>query len=195
MKNLILSCFVTLSLLIACNSHKSKITTATDEAQSSADLITDDTDAIQKRLEQMKKLPPLSADQVKALFPEELAGIKQSDYTRINNEGYEAGEATYHSDDGKEVHLTIFDCVGDAGIGKYNIMYQAYINMESGDENGYKKTVDFNGDKAIESYDKKEDKYGILFTSGNRLLVNAEGEKMGLDTLKQAAGGLNFKIK
>jgi len=193
MKNLILPCFVTVCLLTACNGNKTK-NPARDEAKPSTEIIADSAGDIQQRLEQMKKLAPLSPDQIKALFPEELADLKQSDYRRINNEEYEAGEATYKSDDGKEVHLTIFDCVGEAGVGKYNIMYLGYIDMESEDESGYKKSVSFNGGKAIESYEKKEDKYGILFPSGDRLLINVEGEKTGLDAVKQAAGSLNLKI-
>jgi len=193
MKNFILPCFVTVLLSIACDSNKARNSAPQDEAKSSTEIITDSSDDVQKTLEQMKELTPLNPDQVKGLFPDELSGIKQSDYRRINNEGYEIGEATYKSDDGKELHLTIFDCVGDAGVGKYNIMYLGYINTESGDETGYKKPVSFNGEKAIESYEKNQDKYGILFPSGKRFLVSVEGEKTGLDTVKQAASSLNLK--
>ena len=194
MKNFILPCFVIVFLLIACNNNKAKNSAPQDEANSSTEIITDSSDDVQQRLEQMKELPPLNPDQIKALFPDELAGLKRSGYSGINNEGYEIGEATYTSDDGKELQLTIFDCVGDAGVGKYNIMYLGYINTESADETGYKKPVSFNGEKAIESYEKNQDKYGILFPSGKRFLVNVEGEKTGLDTVKQAASSLNLKI-
>ena len=194
MRNFILFCLL-LNVLIACNNNKGKgpgsEATKSDSAQGT--MPANEADAIQKTMEQMKQLKPFNADQVKALFPQELAGMKQSGYTPGNNEGYETGEARYDSTDGKALDVTVFDCAGEAGAGKYNIMYVGYLNTEAGDDNGYKKSIRFNGDKAIESYDKKQNRYSILFLSGNRLLVNVEGENMGLDEVKQSASNLNLK--
>jgi len=194
MRSFILLCLV-LNSLIACNNNKTKgpadDAAKSDSAQGS--MPASETDLIQKRMEQMKQLSPLSSDQVKALFPEEVAGMKQSGYTPANTEGFEVGEARYEAGDGKALDITIFDCAGEAGAGKYNIMYAGYLNTESADENGYKKSIRFNGDKAIESYEKKQGRYSILLLSGDRLLVNVEGENIELDAVKQAAGSLNLK--
>ena len=51
----------------------------------------------------------------------------------------------------------------------------------------------FNGNKAIEKYDKNQDQYSLMFPVSNRLMVNIEGEKIGLDAVKQAANSLNLK--
>lgn len=181
-------------LLVSCNNNKAKTST---QAQASNDttqnLPASENDAIQKKLEEMKSYYPLSAEKVKSLFPEEFMGMKMSDYKAFNDEGYEVGEAIYTIGDGKEVDVTIQDCAGEAGAGKYNIMFVGYLNTESQDDNGYKKSVRFNGDEAIESYDKKQERYSILFLSRDRLLVNVEGEKTGLDALKQGAGTLFLK--
>jgi hypothetical protein len=199
MKHFILSCLVAASLLTACNSNKSKEPATSDETSkdkstevTSDNAVQNTADEVQKRLEEMRKLPALSTDQIKAMLPEELAGMKRSSFSANSMMGYGIGEAKYKSDDGKEMRLVVYDCVGEAGVGWYNMMYWG-MNMESQDENGYKKTITFNGGKAIESYEKNRDQYSLMFASGNRLLVNLEGEKTGLDAVKQAAGSLNLK--
>lgn len=195
MKNFILLLFV-FHTLIACNNNKAKgpgdNAAKTDSMQGVT--AANESDIIQKRMEQMKQLNPLTAEQVKSLFPDELAGMKQSEYKATNSEGYEVGEAHYESEDGKSLDVTVFDCAGEAGAGKYNIMYVGYLNTESEDNNGYRKSIRFSGDKAIESYDKKQESYSILFLSGDRLLVNVEGEHIELDAVKQAANSLNLKV-
>ena len=201
MKQFILSSLLAAFLLTACNSNKSKEPATTDDKSKdkpATEVTTDNTsqnpaEEIQKRLEQMKKMPALSTDQIKAMLPEELAGMKRSSFNAQSMMGYGIGEAKYKSDDGKQLNLMVYDCVGEAGAGLYNMMYWGAMNMESQDENGYKKSVSFNGGKAIETYEKSQDKYSLLFTSGDRLLVNVEGEKTGLDAVKQAAGSLNLK--
>jgi hypothetical protein len=194
MKNFFLL-FLVFNVLFACNNNKAKGSDDNTARNDSMQGVTaaDESDVIQKRMEQMKQLKPLTAEQVKSLFPDELAGMKQSEYKATNSEGYEVGEAHYDSGDGKSLDVTIFDCAGEAGAGKYNIMYVGYLNTESEDNNGYKKSIRFNGDKAIETYDKKQESYSILFLSGDRLLVNVEGEHLELDAVKQAASGLNLK--
>jgi len=149
-------------------------------------------DEMESRLDQMKSLNPLSADKVKSMFPDEMNGMKLTDYTPINNEGYETGEANYKSDDGKELFVTIFDCVGEAGVGKYNLMYLSSLDTDSKDDDGYKKTIHFNGDKAIETYEKSDDRYTILFTAKKRLLIRVEGQKTSLDELKEVVKHLDL---
>ena len=147
---------------------------------------------MQSALEKMKKLPALSTEQLKAMLPAELMGMKRASFSANSMLGYGIGEARYKSDDGKEIKVVIYDCVGEAGAGWYSLMFWG-MNMESEDDNGYKKSTTFNGGKAIESYEKNLEKYTLTFGSGNRLLVNVEGENTGLDAVKQAAGSLNLK--
>lgn len=199
MKKTFLLIFAGVFLLAACNSNKTKDTTSETNTtentnQNSETNITSTSPAedMAKAMEEMKKMPSLTTDQVKAMLPQELLGMKRSSFSSNSMMGYATGEATYKSDDGKEVKLTIFDCAGPAGVGLYSMMYWGAMNMESEDENGYKKTISFNGGKAIESYQKHSDEYGLMYVSGNRLLVNVEGRGTGLDAVKQAAQSLNL---
>ena len=200
MKHFILSCLVAACLLTACNNNKSKEPSTNDETSkdkpstemTSGNMNQNSADDIQKRMEEMKKMPALSTDQIKAMLPEELMGMKRASFSANSMMGYGVGEARYKSDDEKEMKVMIYDCVGEAGVGWYNLMFWG-MNMESQDDNGYKKTITFNGGKAIESYEKNQEQYSLMFGSGNRLLVNVEGRNTGLDAVKQAANSLNLK--
>jgi hypothetical protein len=199
MKYFILPCLVSVCMLIACNSNKTK-DSKTEEAnketsttEASSDNKTQATaDEAQKKIDEMKKLPALSNEQLKAMLPEELAGMKRKSSFVSSNLGYGIAQAGYKSDDGKEIRLVVYDCVGEAGAGWYSMMFWGW-NMEQEDENGYQKTTTFNGNKAIEKYEKGQDQYTLMFPANNRLLVNIEGEKTGLDAVKQAANSLNLK--
>jgi hypothetical protein len=201
MKHFILTCLAAAILLAACNSNKSKETATSDDAdkdkpstEMTSETKSDNpTDDMQKKMEELRKLPALSTDQIKAMLPAELMGMKRTSFSANSMMGYGVGEARYKSDDGKELKVMIYDCVGEAGTGFYNLMFWGW-NMEQEDENGYQKTVTFNGNKAIEKYQKGQDQYSLTFPASNRLLVNVEGEKTGLDVVKQAAGSLNLKV-
>ena len=202
MTRLIPLLFAVVILLAACNNNKSKETNSTatnnettTNGTTNTNPATNNTgsDDMVKAMEQMKKMPALSTDQIKSIFPETLIGMKRVSYSANSMLGYGVGEARYKSDDGKEIKVSIWDCVGEAGVGFYNLMYWG-MNMESEDENGYKKTITYNGTKAIESYEKNQERYGLMFPANNRLLVNVEGDNTGLDMVKQAAGGLNLKV-
>jgi len=66
--------------------------------------------------------------------------------------------------------------------------------MQSESDNGYTKTVDFDGNKAVETYDKGGDRYELTYVASDRLLVTMKGEKTGLDAVRQAAQGLKLKV-
>jgi hypothetical protein len=201
MKHFILPCLVAACMLIACNSDKTKDSKTTEESgtekstneSSGGNTAQDKADEMQKKMDELKKLPSLTNDQLKALLPEELGGLKRSSFTVNSAMGYGIGQAEYKSEDGKEMRLVVYDCVGEAGVGWYSMMFWGW-NMERQDDNGYEKTTTFNGGKAIEKYEKGQDKYSLTYPANNRLLVNIEGEKTGLDALKQAASGLNLKV-
>lgn len=192
-------------LLTACDNNKSKETNSTTTNQTSTEnstgttnttnptTNTDASNDMTKMMEDMKKMPALSTDQIKAMLPENLMGMKRTSFSANSMMGYGVGEARYKSDDGKQLHVSIYDCVGTAGVAWYSMMYWG-MNMEREDENGYEKTTTFNGAKAIEKYQKGSDEYSIMFPASNRLLVSVEGQQTGLDMVKQAAGNLNLKV-
>ena len=147
-------------------------------------------------MEELKKLTPLTTDQLKAMLPEEVMGLKRSSFNATNMMGYASAQATYRdSASDKSLDLNVFDCAGEAGAGVYSLSYWTKMNMQSETDDGYTKTVDFNGDKAVETYEKGNDSYELSYLASDRLLVSVKGEKTGLDAVKQAAKNLNFKAE
>jgi hypothetical protein len=58
----------------------------------------------------------------------------------------------------------------------------------------YTKTIDFNGSKAIENYNKENKEARLTYNTNDRLLVVLKGRNITPDELKSAASKLNFKI-
>jgi len=152
-------------------------------------------DDMQKKMEELKKLTPLTTDQLKALLPEEIMGMKRSNFSANSMMGYASAEATYRNEsDDKQIELNILDCAGEAGSGIYQLSYWTKMSIQSESDNGYTKTVDFDGDKAVETYEKGGDSYELTRFVSDRLLVIVKGRKTGLDAVKETAKGLNLKV-
>ena len=200
MKRVILSLVVAILTIVACKNNKSKTMTITsDDGKSkvsvdvnSAAAVSDD---MQKKMEELKKLTPLTTDQLKTMLPDELMGLKRASFNANSMMGFASAEARYKNEnDDKQIELNILDCAGEAGAGVYSLSYWTKMSMQSESDNGYTKTVDFDGNKAVETYDKGGDRYELTYVASDRLLVTMKGEKTGLDAVRQAAQGLNLKV-
>lgn len=187
--------------LVSCNSGRDKITIKDEKGnKATIDLgaieeMTKVAEASQDKAEELKKLTPLTIDQLKAMVPEEFMGMKRSNFNANSMMGAANVTATYKSDDGKEIRLDIFDCAGEYGSGIYSLRYWTLWNYEREDDNGYQKTVDFDGQKAIEEYQKHNDQYSLTYFAKDRLLVKVEGEKIGIEGVRQAAKNLQLDVK
>ena len=200
MKRVILSLVVAILTIVACKNNKSKTMTITsDDGKSkvsvdanSAAAVSDD---MQKKMEELKKLTPLTTDQLKTMLPDELMGLKRASFNANSMMGFASAEARYKNEnDDKQIELNILDCAGEAGAGVYSLSYWTKMSMQSESDNGYTKTVDFDGNKAVETYDKGGDRYELTYVASDRLLVTMKGEKTGLDAVRQAAQGLKLKV-
>ncbi len=172
---------------ITSDDGNSKVSVDISEMQNSAD-------EMNKKIEELKKLSPLTVAQIKVLLPEELLGMKRSSFNSTAAMGFATGDAEYRKDDTTTLHLTIWDCAGEAGSGFYALNYWTKMSMESENESGYTKTVDFMDGKAVEDYKKYNDAYTLTFTSGDRLMVTLAGQHVPLTSLQDAAKSLNLKI-
>ncbi|RTL54248.1 MAG: hypothetical protein EKK39_04775 [Sphingobacteriales bacterium] len=109
--------------------------------------------------------------------------------------GFSTADATYKNDDGsKKIKLTLFDCAGDAVAGIYSQNYLTKMNIQSESEDGYTKSIDFMGQKAMETYQKSNKKYELTFLVNFRLLINLATTTRNATELKQAAATLQFTI-
>jgi hypothetical protein len=188
----------TLAAGLVFTACKPKTTITSDDGNSkvSVDLseVQNTDDEMNKKIEELKKLQPLTVAQIKEMLPEELLGIKRTNFNSTSAMGFATGDAEYKKDDTTSLRLTIWDCAGEAGSGFYALNYWTKMSMESENENGYTKTVDFMGGKAVEDYKKYNDAYTLTFTSNDRLMITLAGQHIPLSTLQDAAKSLNLKV-
>jgi len=184
--------------IASCNNDPGKFTVKSDDGKSTAtvDLSNAEKNAeqMQNKAEELKKLAPLTVDQLKALMPEELAGIKRTTHNASTAMGIAVGEAEYRKEDNSLIRLAVYDCAGETGAAYYSATYWMKMNMQSESDNGYTKTVDFMNGKAVETYDKSSNKYTLVYLGNDRVLVSLEGENISLDALKDAAKSLDLKV-
>ncbi|HYE55440.1 MAG TPA: hypothetical protein VD996_11365 [Chitinophagaceae bacterium] len=204
MKKQLFPLFASIVLMMACNNAANKQEaenkteeekTESSDASTSGGGILSAANETEKRVEELKKLPPVSNETLKSYFPEEVMGMKRSSFNVSSAMGYAAGTAEYRKNDTTEYSVAIYDCAGEAGAGFYSMSWLAGMNMESENDNGYQKTVSFMGNKAIEGYSKSNHEHTLSFLSGERFWVTIEGNE-GLDNLKAFADRLGLgKLK
>ncbi len=199
MKRVFISLLVICIVIAACKGRSDKITIK-DEKGNKATIDVSSVNEAAKKMEEsadeaekLKKLTPLSIDQVKALIPNELLGMPRSSFSANSAMGVSVGKGTYKGDGDKELDIEIIDCAGEVGASWYTMRYFALWNFQQEDDNGYQKTIDFNGGKAIEKYTKSNDRYELTYFGNDRFIVQIDGEKIGIDGIKQVASNLSLK--
>jgi hypothetical protein len=186
-------------LLAACNSNKDKITIKDDKGNKATIDVSDLKKAAEKiqenndKADGLKKLTPLTLDQMKALLPEELMGMKRKSFNTSSAMGFAVGTGRYEGED-KEMKLEIMDCAGEMGANIYNLRFFSLWNYQQEDDNGYQKTIEFNGGKAIEKFSKGSNRYELTYFTGDRFIVNVEGKNTGLDAVKEIASSVTPKV-
>jgi hypothetical protein len=185
-------------LLAACKNNKPKEITipgSDGKEKISIDLnkIQDAAKDMEKQKAELEKLTPLSLEQLKALLPETLIGAPRKSYETNASMGAGLATAKYELNDSTDVKLNIWDCGGSGGAGIYGMQYMTLWNIQQDNDREYSKTIDFNGGKAMEHCYKENNNCTLTYFTGGRYLVTLEGNNVGADALKQAAGSLNIK--
>ena len=201
MKKQLLFILTAATLMAACGSREKKIT-VTDDASGDKTSVTItpgnisvNTNDVTAKLEELKKLTPVSTETLKSFFPEEVMGMKRTSFNVSSAMGYAVGTAEYEKDDNKSYNVGIYDCAGDAGSAFYTMSYLGRMNMETENDNGYSKSVDVMGTRGIEAFDKSSNKHTLMFMSADRFWVTIDGND-GLDNLKSFGNALSLdKLK
>lgn len=191
--------FSAIFLLAACNNKKPDNPAENlekTENNSTEKMIKDNMDKgndMQKNLEELQKLQPLSLDDLKKLLPEELNGIKRTNYSATAMSGTGYVSAKYKMSDESSIEIGVWDCAGPMGAGIYSAQFMTFYNFEQEDDNGYTKTITFEGHKAVERFEKNSNERTITYFTGDRYLVNLKGENTSIDQLKSASNSINLK--
>lgn len=188
-------------LLASCGSKSKDKTADTDSSAVNTTMVTapgvttmqNMASEMQKNVQALQKLTPLTLDQLKAVVPEQINGINRSNYSATSMAGASYVEAQYKINDTTNVHVSVWDCAGTAGAGIYNAQFMMLYNFQQEDEYGYTKTQDFNGGKAVIKYEKANNSYTATYFTGDRYLVAIRGTNTSLDALADVAKTLNLK--
>ena len=152
---------------------------------------------VTKNIEVLKKTTPLSNDELKAILPENLLGLKRSEYsvgdaTMMN---LSSAEAKYKNEDkSKTMSLEIMDGAGETGSAMVSILMMGLnMNKEKETETGFEKTTEIDGMKALVSEEKREDHVSskIQIIAKNRYLLTISGRGFSYDELSKAVGEIN----
>ena len=147
-------------------------------------------DQFTKKAEDLAKLQPYSTDQLKSITPEEFGGAKRSSYSAQNTIGVAMVEAEYRLNDTASYELTIIDCAGEAGSGFFGVQYLSLMDSQTETDEMEARSIDWNGGRAYQEYDKVNHHSKLTWLAGDRVLVAAKGKNMKLDVLMSAAKNL-----
>lgn len=200
MKHILFGTMALTLLITSCNNDK-KITHTEKNDDGTTTTTSYDAGTLEKgandmtkKMEELKALKPLSLDELKALLPEEIAGIKRTSFSTNSTMGFAVSQGEYQKDDSTEINVMIYDGAGEAGASMYGMMYLTKMNMQSESSDGYTKTIDFKGGKAVETYEKGSDQTTLTYLANDRLLVVITGKNVDNQELKQVAESLNLKV-
>jgi hypothetical protein len=141
-----------------------------------------------------KRVDPVAIDQLKAFVPESFAGLPRTsssaEKTGIAGLMVSKAEARYSDGAGKSVSLDISDTGGVSGL--MGLASWAGIEGEKDDDSATERTQKVGGRLVHERISKTggSNEFGIVL--GDRFLVSATGDGVGINELKAAITGLDL---
>jgi hypothetical protein len=176
----------------ACN-NETKTANTTKEEQTKPEvkgISTPPLDPFTEKMEALKKLTPLNLEELNALLPAEMNGMKRSSFNSSSAMGYSVADGSYQK--GKSsLHVMVYDCAGEAGSAWYAATYGTKMSMMQETADEYTKTIDFMGGKAIENFKKESKQTSLTFLSKDRILIILSGKNMTPEEVREAATKLS----
>ncbi|WP_033957407.1 hypothetical protein [Psychroserpens jangbogonensis] len=191
-------------LLVACkeeNSALSKIKEATNQVKeakqglNNLDNIIDGAEDLQKNIEKLSEITPVSKEQIKAWMPEKLGDLKRTEYNIGSQIGISVFKLSFKGDNDKKINVTISD---GAGKGSALVaMFSMFQNMEIDTENesGYERTQTFDGQRTLIKYQASSNyqKTTLQYLVNQRFGIEANAWKMEPDELWEHLAALNIE--
>ena len=152
---------------------------------------------VSKNIETLKKLTPLTNEELKQVLPERMMDLKRvelsvGDASMMN---LVSAEARYKGENNKDINLQIMDGAGEMGSAMISMLMMALnADKEKITETGYEKSAEINGTKAIISEDTSGDNVNskIQMIIKNRYLLTLSGNQISYEELKSALGEVNM---
>ena len=112
---------------------------------------------VTKNIENLKNITPMTNEELKAVFPESLLGLKRKELSVGDNAmmNISTAEAIYADDDNKRIKVEIIDGAGETGSTMVSIMMTGLnADTDKTTETGFEKSTEINGVKSIVSENK-----------------------------------------
>lgn len=181
--------FLTIALFfLACQSEEKKEAPATPEVQVKAAAAV--VDPVTARIEELKKTPIMDLDELKRKLPESLNGIKRNSFNMSSTFGYAMAQGDYEKNSKTYVRVMVYDCAGEKGAALYNSSFITKTKLNVENEEGYTKTIELNGNPAIESFEKPANATTLTYLLNNRVLVVMTGRNVSAEDLRKAAADI-----
>lgn len=150
-----------------------------------------------ENIETLKKLTPLTNEELKSVLPENLMGLKRvelsvGDASMMN---LVSAEAKYKDENNKRIELQIMDGAGETGSAMVSMMMLGLnVDKEKITETGFEKSAEIDGMNAIISEDKNGENITskIQLIAKNRYLLTLDGTGISYEELKNALSEINM---
>lgn len=192
MKQILLAIMISL-VFFACKGKKADDKKETNEATIKA-MTTAPVDEKTQKIEELKKAPQLTLEQMRMLLPAELDSAKEKNYLASTQFGYGLASIEYPKRKSRSIKVTLYDCAGELGSANYFENYWNDLNVEKQTDQEFIRTIDFEGGKAVERYKKDLNLSTLTFVIRGRLVIVMEGKNMQPEELEAAAKKLHQKI-
>lgn len=184
MKQILLVIMVSV-VAVACSSkkeEKKETKDATVKAMTTAPV-----DEKAQKMEELKKAPQLTLEQMRVLLPSELDSAKEKNYLASTQFGYGLASAEYPKTKSRGIKVTLYDCSGELGSANYFENYWDYLNVNKQTDQEFTKTIDFEGGKAVETYKKDMNLSTLTFVVRDHVVIVMEGKNTSPEQLEAAA--------
>lgn len=143
-----------------------------------------------------KKVETVDYQELKALLPESLPGMKRTDATgeKTSAMGMQVSQAEgqYSSDQGASTSIKITDIGSMTGLAGMAAYAWARVDIDREGDNGYEKTSTFNGYKSHEKYNRANKSGELSVLVADRFVVAVDGNNVDMDAIKSALGKVDL---
>lgn len=178
------------------NEEKSSESSSIIDNVSNLNKVAGSANKIEETTNKLKKLTPLTNDELKVVVPETLNGLKRKSFSAggLAVTGLSSIDAEY-GDDAKYVKISIMDGAGEAGSAIVSLMALTLSMDTESESNGIKtKTTEVNGIRSITEDTKSESSVNssIKFIYKDRYSVSVDGTGYNLQELEAFVKELNL---
>lgn len=194
MKKIIISVFV-LSVLVGCENPVSKKIKEAKQNVTNTTKAVQEINNIQEDMQELQEMEPLTNDELKAWLPDDIDGMKRISYKagQMGMVQIASVEAEYANEDkSRKFKVEVIDGAGAMGSAATMGMRMMF-SQDFEEETEYKtrKTVTKKGVKAIEEYQKDNNRTTIEFMKNERFYIKATGTNMSVDETWDAVDELD----